>query len=201
LRRVAAVEAPAGGDGNDKLIGGQGADTLDAGAGDDSIDSADGIAEKVVCGAGTDSVAADQLDDLVDCETVERRNVDPPADQPVGDDKIRPKLTAAALTSQRVTKRRRSVRMVATSSEKGLVQATGYIEVDGINDRLKPARATVSVGGGGVTIKLKFSKRQMKLLGRDFKHHRTPRVRLTVSSVDQAGNTSAIRHLTIRLRH
>jgi Ca2+-binding RTX toxin-like protein len=188
-----------GGDGNDKLNGGPGLDAFDGGNGDDTIDAADGVAEKVACGAGNDTAVVDQLDEVVDCESVDHRTVQPPADQPAGDDKIRPKLTAAALTRQRVTRRRARIKMVATSSEVGLVQVTGYLATDGINERLVPARANVTVGGGGVSIKLAFSKRLMKLVGRDYKHHKTPVVHLTVSSVDAAGNTSVGHHLTIRL--
>ena len=90
--------------------------------------------------------------------------------------------------------------MVATSSEKGLVQVTGFLEAGGINARLKPVRATVSVGGGGVELTLKLSRRYAKMIRRDLSHHRAPRIRLTVTSVDESGNTSAGRHLTIRLR-
>jgi Ca2+-binding RTX toxin-like protein len=188
-----------GGDGNDKLNGGPGLDAYDCGAGDDSFDSADGIAEKVVCGAGNDTVVADQLDELADCEKSERRTVAPPADQPSGDDKTPPKLNAAALTSQRLTRKRR-LKMVATSSEKGLVQVTGFLQAGGINQRLEPVRATVDVGGGGVRINIVLSKRMARSARRDLRSHRHPRIHLTVTSVDPAGNTSAGRHLTIRLR-
>jgi hypothetical protein len=188
-----------GGDGNDKLNGGPGLDTYDGGSGDDSFDTADGIAEKVQCGPGTDTVIADQLDELVDCEKTERRTVAPPADQPSGDDKTPPKLSAAALTSQRLTRKRR-LKMVATSSEKGLVQVTGFLAAGGINQRLKPVRATVDVGGGGVRITVVLSKRMAKSARRDLRRHKHPRIHLTVTSVDSAGNTSAGRHLTIRLR-
>jgi hypothetical protein len=136
----------------------------------------------------------------VDCENVQRRTVEGAPGQAAGEDKAPPRLDAAALTSQRVGGRRRAVTMVATSSEPGIVQATGYLEAGGINDRLEPVRAEVRVGGGGVRLRLGLTRRQLRLIAGDLRRHRTPRVRLTVSSVDAAGNTSRVRHLTVLLR-
>jgi Ca2+-binding RTX toxin-like protein len=65
-----------GGLGNDRLIGSTGADTLDggpgldefdAGAGKDVIDAQDGIAEKVRCGGGDDTVTKDANDKTSRC--------------------------------------------------------------------------------------------------------------------------------------
>jgi hypothetical protein len=188
------------GDGNDKLFAGSGADTLDAGGGDDAIETNDGVADKVQCGPGNDTVLADTLDELVDCETVDRRVVAPPADQPAGDDKTRPRLQAGGSSSQRVSRKRRSIRIAATSSEKGLVQAAGFLEAGGINNPLKPVARKVSLAGGGVTLVMRFSKRQMKLIMRDLRKRRRVSVRMTVSSVDASGNTSRAKHFRIRLR-
>jgi len=60
------------GPGNDKILGGPDADTIDAGDGDDALNTADGVADKVACGPGNDSVTADTLDELADCENVQR---------------------------------------------------------------------------------------------------------------------------------
>jgi hypothetical protein len=158
------------------------------------------VADKIVCGAGNDSVIADTADTLDGCENVDRRVVAPPADQPAGDDHTKPKLQAGGSSSQRVSKRRRSIRIAATSSEKGLVQAAGFVTAGGVNNRLKPVSKAVKVAGGGVTLVVKFSKRQMKLILRDLRRGRKVSVRMTVSSVDAAGNTSRARHFRIRLR-
>ena len=70
-----------GGVGNDELVGEDGADTLtlgdgvdlaSGGAGNDRITSRDTVADRVDCGAGTDTVIADNLDTVVNCETVRR---------------------------------------------------------------------------------------------------------------------------------
>jgi putative metal-binding protein/hemolysin type calcium-binding protein len=83
---VTVPESVAGGAGNDTitggsagdvLAGGDGADTLDGGAGvddyfgeagDDRIHARDGNAERVACGAGTDTAENDFTDIIADCE-------------------------------------------------------------------------------------------------------------------------------------
>jgi Ca2+-binding RTX toxin-like protein len=57
-----------GGDGNDTLTGGAGADYLAADIGDDLIFNADGFADEVLCGAGTDDAEPDPLDYFNACE-------------------------------------------------------------------------------------------------------------------------------------
>ena len=57
--------------GNDSITGGAGNDSLYALAGDDTIDARDGYADRVGCGAGTDTVLADALDTFSDCENVQ----------------------------------------------------------------------------------------------------------------------------------
>lgn len=63
-----------GGPGNDRLVdGSQGANLLEGGAGDDVIESAPQGMDRVRCGEGRDSVAADLLDIVSpECELVER---------------------------------------------------------------------------------------------------------------------------------
>jgi hypothetical protein len=62
-----------GGPGNDVLRGGSGVDTLDGGGEDDSFDARDSVADKVMCGPGTDIGDVDALDTLsADCEGVQR---------------------------------------------------------------------------------------------------------------------------------
>jgi Ca2+-binding RTX toxin-like protein len=58
----------AGGSGRDVLIGGTGADSLRGGPGNDTIRARDGRADRVDCGAGTDTVVADRSDKLRGCE-------------------------------------------------------------------------------------------------------------------------------------
>jgi hypothetical protein len=58
------------GSGNDNVDPGGGVDQVFAGDGADTITSRDGVADLVDCGAGTDTVTADRVDVLVDCENV-----------------------------------------------------------------------------------------------------------------------------------
>jgi hypothetical protein len=54
--------------GGDKISGGPGADEITARGGADSVEAFDGVADSVDCGDGTDSVKADSIDTLVNCE-------------------------------------------------------------------------------------------------------------------------------------
>ena len=68
-----------GEDGDDELYGGEGADVLDGGAGvdllrgitgNDTFFNADGFADTVDCGAGTDDPEPDPLDTFIACENI-----------------------------------------------------------------------------------------------------------------------------------
>jgi Ca2+-binding RTX toxin-like protein len=188
------------GAGNDDVRGGEGNDTINAGEGDDKVSAADGVADTVDCGPGDDSVTADHADQLVGCEHVTYQDVAAPGGPSNADDHTRPVLHAGALSSQRIGKRRRAVRVNATSSEVGSVQVTGYLVAGGVNDRLAPASASLTVAGGGVDLSLSLSRAQLRRVERDLRKGRRPKVRVTVSAVDGAGNTSATRRFWITLR-
>jgi hypothetical protein len=187
------------GAGNDTVTGGTGTDTINAGAGDDKLFAADGIAEQVNCGDGADTITADQADTLAGCEDVTLLNVTaaPEEDASTADDKTKPTLAVGGSSMQRL---RKSVSFVATCSEKGLVQAIGFTAAGGIKETFKLVERKVDVGGGGVVIKLPFSKRQRSNAARDLKRKRKPRVRVIISCVDMAGNTSSARRFWIGLR-
>ena len=59
-----------GGAGNDKLTGNGGPDELRGDAGDDEMLAQDGGFDRVLCGSGNDTGAADSVDVRDDCETV-----------------------------------------------------------------------------------------------------------------------------------
>jgi Ca2+-binding RTX toxin-like protein len=62
--------------GSGTIVGGAGSDTLQGGPGADAIDARDGFADRVSCDAGTDSVKADQFDQVYsDCENVTTERV------------------------------------------------------------------------------------------------------------------------------
>jgi hypothetical protein len=52
----------AGGSGSDTLTGGLGVDTFDAADGDDAVQARDGVADRLSCGLGNDTGAADRSD-------------------------------------------------------------------------------------------------------------------------------------------
>ena len=191
-----------GGDGNDKLSDGSGVDTVDAGNGDDNVSSADGAKDTINCGPGNDTVLVDGLDELTECENVERRDVTATAggDVSTADDKTRPVLRVGGLTSQRISRSRRTIRVLLTSSEPGEVAIGGYLAAAGVNSKIKPVQRAIAVGGGGVAIKLKLSARLVKLALRDLRKGRRPRVILSASATDAAGNTSRAQALRIKLR-
>jgi Ca2+-binding RTX toxin-like protein len=186
-----------GGAGNDKITGGTGTDTITAGVGDDTVLVADGLEETIDCGEGTDTVTADAQDKLTACENVTLQNVAAPTEQPTGDDKVRPKVEIGGSSSQKLGK---SVRFAVTCSEKGLIQAVGVVDAGGISDATKGVTRKVTVGGGGVIVKLKLLKRHQRNIRKDFAKHRKPRVKVILSCVDNAGNTSRARRFWISLR-
>lgn len=59
--------------GNDILTGGLGKDTINAGKGNDTLRARDETRDVLRCGPGTDTVKADKIDALANCEKVSRR--------------------------------------------------------------------------------------------------------------------------------
>lgn len=187
------------GDGNDNVGGGLGSDGIDAGAGNDTIGVADGIGDSVECGPGDDTVDADQLDQLANCEHVNRHDVAPPSDQPPVDDHDPPTLKARAQSKQRISMKRRQVVVSVSASEKAAINVSGYLDAGGVNQRLKVPPA-VNLGEGGTRVGIKLSKGQASSALRDIRRGKRPKVKLTISAVDPAGNTSKPRHLLVTLR-
>ena len=87
----------AGTDGADALDGGPGVDTLSGGDDDDTITGTDGVRDEIRCGDGTDTVAADDVDDVDrDCENVARTASQPaPPATPSGPTLVERPVTAA----------------------------------------------------------------------------------------------------------
>jgi Ca2+-binding RTX toxin-like protein len=69
----AGKDAISGGPGSDTMSGGLGRDTVRGDAGNDKINVRDGQRDVVNCGSGRDSVTADKVDVLRNCENVTRR--------------------------------------------------------------------------------------------------------------------------------
>jgi len=69
----AGADTISGGPGSDILIGGRGKDVIRGDAGNDTIHARDGQKDVINCGSGRDSVIADKVDVLRNCEKVTRR--------------------------------------------------------------------------------------------------------------------------------
>jgi hypothetical protein len=209
--RVTAGAAPdelSGGEGNDELgagggddvlDGGLGVDDLDGGDGADSIVARDGVADGVRCGEGADTVDADTLDRVAeDCESVTRTETAPPADSGV-DDGRPPRLDVGALTIQRLGRARR-VTLYATSSERGSISASGFLETTGLTLPIKRLpRKRVHVGGGGVALSYRLAGRQWRVARAALRRHRRVTVRFTAVATDTTGSSSSRRAPRIRI--
>jgi hypothetical protein len=164
------------------------------------VASADGLAEKVSCGDGSDRVDADTADEVAaDCESVSRSSVAPPPDaDATGSDTVAPVVQAGASTLQRLTRSGR-VRIAATSSERGFLSASGFLQTKGINLPISSDRRRVSVAGGGVLLTVRLRGRSLREARRALARKRTVSVRLGVVATDTAGNSASVRAPRIRL--
>jgi hypothetical protein len=187
--------------GDDRLSGGGGGDRLDAGEGDDAVDVRDGLRDAVVCGAGSDRVQADQLDEpAADCESVMRTTVVPPPEAgDGGPDSVAPRLEVGAPSLQRL-RGGRTARVMATSSERGSIAASGFVDVAGLSLPLRTVRGRVRVAGGGVELRVRFSSSQLVEIRRAHRRGRRVLVRLGVVATDAAGNSTKRAAPRIRLR-
>ncbi len=141
---------------------------------------------------------ADQLDDTADCETVARTVTAPPPDAGSADDRTPPRVEVGAATLQRVGKRHR-IRLAATSSERGALAASGFLDVNGLSLPLKGTRRSLAVAGGGVKLTIRLPRRHMAQCRRAFRKGRRVVARLSVVATDKAGNSASRRVPRIRL--
>ena len=188
-----------------------GPDVVSVGDGDDQVTSDDGFRDQVLCGDGSDTVAADRFDELTECENV-TRSATPSADQETRDRFIvgivNPDRTAPVCT---------------LSGPKANLSSTAFLRTGGIAARLSCneaitgrvriltrvrsargvttaatgdlvlAERTVS-GSGSRTVRLKPSRRLAKALGRRYK------VRVVAEVRDAFGNrTSKAKRVTVRV--
>ena len=175
-----------GGAGHDVLLGDQGADVIGGGAGADRIQTRDGEADRVTCGDGLDTVDADTLDTVaLDCESLTRTFV-PSAGEQV-DDGRPPQLDVGAPTLQTLG-RSRTIRVYATSSERGAVSASGGLHVGGLALPVKTiGRKRISVGGGGAVLTYRMRGRHWREARRALGRGRPVSLRLGVVATDLAG--------------
>jgi hypothetical protein len=186
--------------GNDIVDGGLGFDALTGGDGDDDLRSADGLVDQVDCGGGADRVDADTFDEIQPtCESVLRRLVAPPPGyESTAGDVTPPEVRAGGSTLQRMRKGR--VRMLATSSERGVLAASGFLDTAGIALPLQSDRIDVPVAGGGVKLTIQLSRRERRLASKSLRRGRKATVRMWAVGTDAAGNSARAKSLRIRLR-
>ena len=193
-----ATTRSAGEDGADTLDAGLGRDLLDGGAGDDLLRGRDGQADDLRCGAGADRVEADTLDAVAaDCEHVERAPIAPPPEPgAAGADERSPRVRAGAAATQPLGR----VRILATSSERGVLSASGFLDVGGLSLPVQGDRRPVSVGGGGVVLRVRLAARERRRVLRALRRGRRATVRMGVVGTDRAGNSRLVLATPIRLR-
>ena len=132
-----ATDQLSGDDGDDTLAGGGGrrrrrsagsASTSSSGeAGDDDIRVRDGIQDVVRCGDGSDKVDADTLDEIAaDCEAVTRTPRRRRRATSGARDRVAPRVEVGAPARRRIG-RSRTVRVFASSTERGYVAASGAL--------------------------------------------------------------------------
>jgi Ca2+-binding RTX toxin-like protein len=191
----------AGGPGDDLLLGELGLDRLEGEDGSDNLRSRDGLADALICGGGYDRVDADTVDQIAgDCEEVTRTlTPPPPGDWSSGEDTVDPRVKAGGPTVQRIG-RRGLIRIAASSSERGTLAASGFLDAAGLSLPLSSNRRRVTVGGGGVTLTVKLKPRELRIARRALRRGRRVVARLSVVATDSAGNSSQRRVPLIRLR-
>lgn len=161
-----------GGWDNDTIVGGPGLDTINGDTtdlldtGNDTIDAVDGEKDYVACGPGSDSVRADDIDDIAaqaqdTCEQVVRVNAPVP---PGGTGEV-----SLASKKLKVDKKRRTAALRLTC--KGTATCAGKVIVKAAKGKKKAtlAKGTYSFEPGGAKIKLKLTKAGKKALKRSKK--------------------------------
>jgi Ca2+-binding RTX toxin-like protein len=148
-------------------------ENVSSGAGNDKINSVDGVAGRISCGRGTDTVTADAKDTVAaDCEL---KNV--------------AKLSRCSITRRSATMSRKGVvgiRINCAASGKGTLTLR--------KGRAKIGKKRFSVRSGRVkTVKVKLTKKGRRAVKRA-KHHRL-RIKATLSSV-RKGKVRAARGTT-----
>ena len=177
-----------------KLSGDSGADELHGTDAADELRGRDGNdLLAAVGGAGTDRVAADQLDAVAPgCETVERTTVQPPATGAEGDE-TPPLLAVQAPKAIRLRNGRIALR--ARSLEVGEVSASAFLAVSGVRLRVKAVSREVPAQTWQ-KVTLRLSRAQVRRVRRA----RGGRLTVAVIASDRAGNASAPKTVRIRLR-
>ncbi|MEJ7750987.1 MAG: hypothetical protein WKF32_06015, partial [Thermoleophilaceae bacterium] len=188
-----------------------GPDVVSVGDGDDQVTSDDGFRDQVLCGDGSDTVAADRFDELTECEEV-TRSATPSADRETRDRFIvgivNPDRTAPVCTLSGPKANLSSTAFLRTGGIAARLSCneaiTGRVQ---ILTRVRSARGVTTAatgdlvlaertvsGSGSRTVRLKPSRRLAKALGRRYK------VRVVAEVRNAFGNrTSKAKSVTVRV--
>ena len=158
----------AGSDGADQVTGGPGSDSIGGGPGNDVINAQDGEVDTVDCGPGVDTVAADAVDVLTGCESVQ---VPPPA-------KVTPAFTFS------LKDKNDDGALVKKLVVDGLAAGDAVaVTCKGRDCPFKSASGTVKNGAAKLT--------------RKFKRHRVARLTLTIT-VTRTGAVGVVETLKLK---
>jgi hypothetical protein len=174
-----------------------GPDRVRTGAGADRVMARDGFTDRVECGPDSDSVVADQFDELIACESVDVAVV-----QPAGVERDAPICTVTGVP-RRIARRRflRGLGPTAGCNEPVELEASLTVGVRRRGGQLVTVRAgqlvlaerALPLAADSRRITLRVPRRLRRVLGRRFA------ATLTVVALDQFGNRTAIRRV-VRVR-
>ena len=88
---------------------------------------------------------------------------------------------------------------MATSSERGTIGASGFVDIAGLSLPMSNAAERVPVPGAGVELTIRLTGRQLREARRVLRRGRRVTVRLGVVATDEAGNSAERRAPRIRL--
>ncbi len=173
---------------DNSIVGLGGTDSISALAGADTVDVRDGEADIASCGSDLDTATADlQTLDTVDadCETVDF----------LRDEAI--ELTLTAKAKQRIARRRAVVVRVACPLEACTATASAGGKIRG-GGRLKLGPVTATVPAGAEQeVALALTKAQRRKVKRALRAGKAPRLTVTATATDAAGNAAT---KTVRVR-
>ena len=182
-----------GGGAADQVDGGPGSDSIEGGPGDDAVYARDGGSDFLVsCGAGSDRAYLDVTDLADGCEAVEHADgpaPPPPEEPPPSADTTPPEIDGSAARRQRMG-RAATLRATATVNEAADLSATARIRAGSRTLRFTAPHVRVSPGER-VRIALRCSRAARRALRRALASGRPVYAGVTITAVDETGNSLA----------
>jgi Ca2+-binding RTX toxin-like protein len=204
---LVGVENLTGSPQGDGLTGGPGTNVVSALAGDDNVQVRDGAPDTVDCGAGNDSVVADAVDNVGNCETVDNGvAAGAGAAGAAGGPGAADTSVVAAASARRVQDIVRQKAVLATAGctqEPCQADGAGSVNVPRLpravatrRFRLRPARAAVPLGARR-TLRLRLNRRTLRRVRTALRRGKRVSASVQVTVRDNAGNVS---RKTLRVR-